>query len=93
MKLGYWAFRGAGHISRLSLAYSGLEWEDVKHVDREKWQAEEKAGLGMDFPNLPYLIDGDFKLSESSAIPRYVLKKAGKTDALGKNAQDQARVD
>jgi glutathione S-transferase len=47
----------------------------------------------MDFPNLPYLIDGDFKISESSAIPKYVLRKAGKTDLLGKTSQDQAKVD
>ena len=47
----------------------------------------------MNFPNLPYLIDGDFKMSESSAIPRYIINKSDKKDLLGKNIQDQARVD
>ncbi len=47
----------------------------------------------MDFPNLPCLVDGDFKMSESGAIPKYVANKSGKTDLLGKNIKDQAKVD
>lgn len=47
----------------------------------------------MDFPNLPCLVDGDFKLSETNAISRYIIRKAGKTDLLGKNINDQAQVD
>jgi glutathione S-transferase len=40
--------------------------------------------LGLIFPNLPYVIDGDFKLTESKAIHLYIIKKSGKTDLLGK---------
>jgi len=29
----------------------------------------------MDFPNLPYFIDGDFKLSETNAIHEYIADK------------------
>ena len=43
-------------------------------------------------PNLPYLIDGDYKLSESSAIPVYLLNKYGKEDMLGKTVEDKGRV-
>ena len=32
----------------------------------------------MDFPNLPYLIDGEVKLSESWAIAKYIARKYGK---------------
>jgi glutathione S-transferase len=45
------------------------------------------------FPNLPYLIDGDFKITESRAICHYIIKKSGKTDLLGKNIQDEAKVE
>ena len=46
-----------------------------------------------DFPNLPYLFDGDFKMSETYAIARYIARKANREDLLGKNAGDQAVVE
>ena len=75
---GYWAFRGLGQTSRLLLAYCGALWEDVRYVDPQQWFGKDKQELGLDFPNLPYLIDGDFKLTESNAIQRYIIKKYGK---------------
>lgn len=42
---------------------------------------------------MPYIIDGDFKLTESKAIHLYIIKKSGKTDLLGKGLQDEARVE
>ena len=42
----------------------------------------------MDFPNLPYLIDGGFKTSESNAIQKYIIMKSGKTELLGKDLKD-----
>ena len=38
------------------------------------WPKEKKV-LPMDFPNLPYFIDGDFKLSETNAIHEYIADK------------------
>ena len=63
MKHGYWPTRGAAQVGRLLLAYCGHEFEDVRYTDRDKWFNEDKKNLGFDFPNLPYLIDGDFKLT------------------------------
>jgi glutathione S-transferase len=85
---GYWGIRGLGQVARLLLAYSGLAWEDHKYLEKEKWFDKDKKELGFAFPNLPYLIDGDFKLTESRAINLYVIKKSGKTDLLGKNLKD-----
>ena len=42
----------------------------------------------MDFPNLPYLIDGDVRFTETLAIAKYIVKKSGKTELLGNNAQE-----
>ena len=52
---------------------------DVKHT------------LGLAFPNLPYLIDGDFKLTETLAIHKYLAELYDQT-LLGKNPKDKARV-
>ena len=90
---GYWGIRGAGQTSRLLLAYCGAVWEDVKYVGPEQWFGKDKQELGFDFPNLPYLIDGDFKLTESSAILRYIPKRFNKPELLGKNLKDEAVVD
>lgn len=57
------------------------------------WFGQDKQSIGFDFPNLPYIIDGDFKLTESAAIAKYIIHRSGKTDLLGKNAQDRGRVE
>ena len=47
----------------------------------------------MIFPNLPYISDGNFKLSETIAIARYVVNQSDKKELLGKDLKDQAMVD
>ncbi|CAG2165790.1 unnamed protein product [Oppiella nova] len=88
--LGYWNIRGLAQPIRLLLAYSGTEYEDKRYVlgpapefDRTEW-LNDKQTLGLDFPNLPYYLDGDLKLTQSVAILRHVARKAklsGQTDA------------
>jgi len=46
----------------------------------------------LDFPNLPYLIDGDLKITESKAIERYIIARSGNKELLGKNLHDSAKV-
>lgn len=84
--LGYWGIRGRGQVLRLLLAYTGLEWEDKVYTGPEKWFGNgDKLTLGFDFPNLPYLIHGDFKLTESYAIAKYICAVSSKKELLGKN--------
>ena len=47
---------------RLLLAYTGTDYEDRRLVDRSEW-ASVKPTLGLDFPNLPYFIDGEAAFS------------------------------
>lgn len=88
--LGYWNIRGLASPIRLLLEYAGVEYEDKLYkcgppptFDRSDW-LNEKFTLGLDFPNLPYYIDGDVKLSQSDVILRHLARKhnlAGKTEA------------
>lgn len=43
-------------------------------ADRNAWLAV-KFSLGLDFPNLPYMVDGDIRLTQSLAILRYLGRK------------------
>lgn len=46
----------------------------------------------MDFANLPYLIDGNFKLTESHAVNLYIIRKSGRNELLGTNLNDEAKI-
>ena len=69
MKLGYWNLRGRGAAIRALLRYVGADYEDVTYrlegplYSKEQW-LKVKYSLGLNFPNLPYLIDGDLKLTQ-----------------------------
>lgn len=45
------------------------------------------------FPNLPYLKDGDFTLTETLGIARYIAKRGGKPELLGQSPEDEAKMD
>ncbi len=95
IKIGYWEFRGLGQISRYLLQLTGQEFEEITHDFSKKSEGwdKEKFTLGFDFPNMPYLIDGDLKLTESSAVNQYIIEKSGKTELLGKSPEDKALVE
>ena len=79
--LGYWKIRGLAQPARYMLAYSGVDYEDKQYEQGEgpefcrKVWSEVKPTMPHDFPNLPYLIDGDVAITESSAIYRYIINK------------------
>ena len=57
ISLGYWPIRGRGQVPRYLFEYLNVDYNDKKYTDREEWFKKDKGGLGLDFPNLPYLID------------------------------------
>ncbi|KAM7538954.1 hypothetical protein Aperf_G00000052731 [Anoplocephala perfoliata] len=76
--IAYWNIRGLAEPIRLLLHYLGVEYDEKVYNfgpppgnSREEWLSE-KFKLGLDFPNLPYYIDGDYKLTQSSAIMEYI---------------------
>ncbi|XP_046839861.1 glutathione S-transferase Mu 1-like [Xenia sp. Carnegie-2017] len=94
--LGYWNMRGLAQPIRFLLAYTSTEYEDKRYTcgpppdyNREDW-LKEKENLGLDFPNLPYFIDGDTKITQSSAIIRYIARKH---NLCGETDEEKAIVD
>ncbi|NXD15634.1 GSTM5 transferase, partial [Nothocercus nigrocapillus] len=57
--------------------------------DKSQW-IKEKEKLGLDFPNLPYFIDGKTKLTQSNAILRYIARKH---KMCGDTEEEKVRVD
>lgn len=91
LTLAYWGFRGYGAPSRMLLHFVDAKFDDVIYNKPPGlvWK-EKKFNLGFDFPNLPYLIDGDFKLAQSITILRYLGKKYG---LAGSTPQEAAELD
>ena len=78
------------------LTFTGEQFEEVIYeqgdgpeYSRHEW-LEVKEKLGLPFPNLPWLKDGDVKLTHSVAILRYI---AAKHSMLGSSAEEQAKAD
>lgn len=91
--LGYWSIHGRGEPIRLLLNYVGADWENkIYYMNPEGFAdwGKFKETTDMIFPNLPYLIDGDVKMSESLAILRYL---GAKFDLVEKDHTKAYRVD
>ena len=96
--LGYWKIRGLGAAIRYQLEHCGVNYDLDEYVQGGKetnysndhWN-NVKYEKGLDFTNLPYLIDGSFKLTETLAIHRYVAEKWN-PELLGKTPEIRARV-
>jgi glutathione S-transferase len=90
--IGYWAIRGIAQVPRLLLAYTGLPFTQKNYTDREEWTNKDKQSLGLPFPNLPYLIDGNVKLTESEAISWYIIERSSKRELEGKSLPDRGLI-
>ena len=69
-----------GQPCRMLLHYTDTEYEDTvwEVTKRDVWMdAKSKNDFHLDFPNLPYWIDGDLKLTQSTAIMRHLARKNG----------------
>ncbi|XP_046575277.1 glutathione S-transferase Mu 3-like [Haliotis rubra] len=94
--LGYWAIRGLAQPIRLLLSYVDQDFEDVQYeqgdapdYSRETWTSV-KPTLGLPFPNLPYYVDGDIKLTQSNAILRHIARTH---NCLGETEKEKAEGD
>lgn len=81
------------------LKYCGVDFEDKKYEvtgepgawDKSCW-TDVKDTLGYEYPNLPYMEDGETKITETLAIMKYVAKKWNPA-LLGTTAAETARAE
>lgn len=98
IKLGYWKIRGLAQPVRYMLEYIEHPWTDefyeqgdAPQFSIESWTSV-KNNLGLDFPNMPYLIDEEIKITDTLAIMVY-LATAYEPELLGTTVNEKARVD
>jgi glutathione S-transferase len=65
--LGYWAVPLRAESAKYILELAGYPYEEKLYTSATAgdWFGKDKQSLGLDFPNLPYLINGATKLTES----------------------------
>nr|CAB3251159.1 glutathione S-transferase Mu 3-like [Phallusia mammillata] len=87
--VAYWDIRGLAEPIRLMLEWASVEYEDKRYkcqmvppYDRSAWN-DVKPTIGLDFPNLPYLIDGKVMITESWAIMKHIARNHDLLPAKG----------
>ncbi|KAG8189861.1 hypothetical protein JTE90_023368 [Oedothorax gibbosus] len=77
LTLGYWDIRGLAEPIRYLLHHKNVEFTDKRYNFTSGEWPKDKFNLDLDFPNLPYLFDGDVKITQSTTILRYLAQKYG----------------
>ena len=78
-----------GNCTRYMLNYAGVDYEEKTFIAQSGDWKQQKDSLGLDFPNLPYIIDGDLKLTETVAVQQYIASKY-KPELMGTTASEIA---
>jgi glutathione S-transferase len=86
LKLTYFNLRARAELSRLILAYAGVEYEDIR-VDQSRWPEHKPS---TPFGQLPILEVDGVTLCQSKTIARFLATKFG---IAGKTDLEKAQVD
>ena len=90
MELGYWGIKGIAEPLRYLLSYLKLSYKEVNPSDASDWEIM-KNEYQFDFPNLPFFVDGDIKITESDSIAMYISYKADRMELFGKPGIDSVK--
>ena len=91
--LGYWKIRcgNRGNANRAILYWAGVDFNEKRYWNPPDWHAD-KASLPMDHPNLPYLKNGDFWITESKVVPAYICDTWAPELIGSGNPEQRARI-
>lgn len=98
IKLGYWNIRGMAQPIRYMLEYSEHPYEEIKYEQGDapdyspKAWTDVKDTLGLPFPNMPYLIDDELKITDPYAMGVYIAN-AFAPELLGKTPDEIGVMD
>lgn len=90
MQLAYWPIKGITESIRYLLAYLKQDYEEINFTDWDDY-VERRVLFDQPFVNLPFLVDGSVKLSESRAVLQYIAAKFD-SNLLGKTDKDKVQV-
>jgi glutathione S-transferase len=91
--IGFWGgFKGWAERIRMLAEYLHIPYVFKTYSWKSDEWDKEKGSLKTELATLPYLLDGDYVITETPAIMHYLILKAGRQDLLGKNTRQQCEV-
>ena len=92
MRFGYSDVKGFTDSYTMLFRYLKLGFNDRYILNENFWRDEEATREGFVLPALPYVVDGETKVTGDDSVITYVCIKANREDLLGKNGKDIAQV-
>ena len=90
--IAYWGVKGRAEVLRQLAEFTGVPYENKLYSDHNEWFSKDKAALKSDFPNLPYIQDGDKVITETEACVLYLVQKSKRLELLGSNADEVVHI-
>lgn len=90
--IGYYNLRGKAQVCRLLAEYFGVSYVDRLFTLAEWDRFKTQHTKNWSFPDLPYLQENDFVITESVPMCLYLCDRFGPASFLGVSEADQALV-
>ena len=78
--LGYRNIRGREDVLRSLLAFCKVSYVNHLYTGSAQWHDKDKHELGFSFPNPPYIIEREEKITETLALMHYIVHKGNKKE-------------
>ena len=86
--IGDWSIKGRSEILRQLCEFLCLPYQNKIYTDPNEWFLIDKPFLKSDFPNVPYILDGDKVITETEACALYIISKSNKLELGGSDLDE-----